>query len=165
MPDRLPPLRLTVAERFYLAAELDEAAAGYADASGRPGSPGYNPSMAADARKLRRLANRMRGAPAQPRDDGPMVRLADIPLSPTMEVEPHYVIIDGRARISGYRSEMPQSPIVNDGIAVAAGWTGRRWRGVGDPVDPDERQRPMTVTNGLMDLDTPEPEGDWPFPS
>lgn len=79
----LPPLRLTAAERMYLAAELDQAADGYVDAAQREGSA-PDAEMMADARRLRRFAERMRGG-TRPRLDGEMVRLADIPPSSDAE--------------------------------------------------------------------------------
>lgn len=76
----LPPLRLTAAERMYLAAELDQAADGYVDAAYREGRT-PDAELMADARRLRRFAERMRGGPAPKAEEGEMVRLADIPVT------------------------------------------------------------------------------------
>lgn len=76
----LPPLRLTAAERMYLAAELDQAADGYVDAAQREGRT-PDAAMMADARRLRRFAERMRGGTPRPTLEGESVRLADIPVT------------------------------------------------------------------------------------
>lgn len=76
MVDRLPPLRLTAAERRYLASELDIAAEGYEDCI-QQGDGTQNADARRDARRLRALAVRMRGGP-QPGPEGTMVRLADL---------------------------------------------------------------------------------------
>lgn len=63
MPDRLPPLRLTAAERRYLAVELDIAAESYEDCI-HLGRGRIDPDARRTARRLRGFADRMRGGPA-----------------------------------------------------------------------------------------------------